>query len=76
MSAMDILLFDSGCTSCAAVASGIEQLGVGNRLLLRSLRDPQMQTMLTEVRPDGDGSQHFSSLTRTVIRPVLGLESP
>lgn len=44
------LLFDSGCTICAQLARMVEQEAAG-WLAARSLRDQEMQALLTEAKP-------------------------
>jgi predicted DCC family thiol-disulfide oxidoreductase YuxK len=44
------LLFDGGCSVCAALARKVETLG-GGRLRVRSLRDPEVQALLDCARP-------------------------
>jgi predicted DCC family thiol-disulfide oxidoreductase YuxK len=44
------LLYDSGCSVCAALAREVEALS-GGRLGVRSLRDPEVQAPLDRARP-------------------------
>jgi len=44
------LLFDSGCSVCAALAREVEARS-GGRLGVRSLRDPEVQALLDRARP-------------------------
>jgi len=44
------LLFDSGCSVCAALAWEVEALS-GGRLQVRSLRDPEVQALLDRAHP-------------------------
>jgi len=44
------LLYDAGCSLCAALAREVEALSEG-RLRVRSLREPEVQTLLDRVRP-------------------------
>ena len=45
------LLFDSGCSTCSTLAKGIARES-GGLLVMRSLRDPRMQALLEQARPD------------------------
>jgi len=44
------LLYDAGCSVCAALAREVETLS-GGRLRVRNLRDPEVQAMLDRARP-------------------------
>ncbi len=44
------LLYDAGCSVCAALAREVEALS-GGRLRVRSLRDPEVQALLDRARP-------------------------
>lgn len=77
------LLFDSGCSMCNGLAKGVERESVG-RLALLSLREPRVQTLLAQARPDwrweptlveveGDKTHVFTGMAmRTRILAVVG----
>lgn len=44
------LLFDSGCGACTNIAQAVEKES-SNWLTVRSLRDPEMQTLLAQADP-------------------------
>jgi len=44
------LLYDAGCSPCAALAREVEALSEG-RLRVRSLREPEVQARLDRIRP-------------------------
>ena len=44
------LLYDAGCSICAALAREVETLS-GGRLRVRNLRDPAVQALLDRARP-------------------------
>ena len=46
------LLYDSGCSVCAALAREVEARS-GGRLGVRSLREPEVQALLDRARPGG-----------------------
>lgn len=74
-----VLLYDSGCAPCAGAAADIEKEGITrDRLQLRSLREPEMQHLLNQVRPGwkweptllevaDDGSARVWTGTRMVV---------
>jgi len=44
------LLFDSGCSLCSSIARKVEDVTAG-KLVARSLRDPDVRSILDEVNP-------------------------
>ena len=49
------LLFDGGCSVCAALAREVETLS-GGRLGVRSLREPGVQAMRNQAHPNWRGA--------------------
>ena len=77
------LLYDAGCSVCAALAREVEALS-GGRLRVRSLRDPEVQALLDRARPgwqwepmlveiEGERARVFAGLAmRMRLLQILG----
>ena len=81
------LLYDAGCSICAALAREVKTLS-GGRLGVRSLRDPEVRALLDRARPgwrwepmlveiEGERVRVFTGLAvRWRLVQVLGPEDP
>lgn len=77
------LLFDSGCSLCTGLAQAVERASDG-LLTAKSLRDQEMQSLLSQVRPDwkykptlleiqGDHTAAFTGIAMRVrLLAILG----
>ncbi len=66
------LLFDSGCSVCAALAREVEARS-GGRLGVRSLRDPEVQAMLNRAHPGWRWEPMLLEIEGERIRVFTGL---
>ncbi len=65
------LLFDSGCSTCSDLASGVARES-GGLVAARSLRDPQMQELLHAGRPGWSWEPTLIETEEDVIRVFTG----
>jgi hypothetical protein len=66
------LLFDGGCSVCAALAREVETLS-GGRLRVRSLRDPEVQALLDRARPGWRWEPMLVEIEGERVRVLAGL---
>jgi hypothetical protein len=66
------LLFDGGCSVCAALAREVEALS-GGRLGVRNLRDPEIQVLLNRARPGWRWEPMLLEIERERVRVFAGL---
>ncbi len=66
------LLYDSGCSVCAALAREVETRS-GGRLGVRSLREPEIQALLDRVRPGWRWEPMLLEIEGERIRVFTGL---
>jgi predicted DCC family thiol-disulfide oxidoreductase YuxK len=66
------LLFDGGCSVCAALAREVETLSEG-RLGVRSLRDPEVQALLDRARPGWRWEPMLVEIEGERVRVLAGL---
>ncbi|GBC78604.1 hypothetical protein HRbin08_02100 [bacterium HR08] len=66
------LLYDSGCSVCAALAREVEALSAG-RLGVRSLREPEVQAMLNRAKPGWRWEPMLLEIEGERIRVFTGL---
>ena len=66
------LLYDSGCSMCAALAREVEARS-GGRLGVRSLRDPEVQAMLNRAKPGWRWEPMLLEIEGERIRVFTGL---
>jgi predicted DCC family thiol-disulfide oxidoreductase YuxK len=66
------LLFDGGCSVCAALAREVETLS-GGRLRVRSLRDPEVQALLDRARPGWQWEPMLVEIEGERVRVLAGL---
>ena len=66
------LLYDAGCSVCAALAWEVEALS-GGRLQVRSLRDPEVQALLDRARPGWQWEPMLVEVEAARVRVWAGL---
>jgi predicted DCC family thiol-disulfide oxidoreductase YuxK len=66
------LLFDGGCSVCAALAREVETLS-GGRLRVRSLREPEVQALLDRARPGWRWEPMLVEIEGERVRVLVGL---
>jgi len=66
------LLYDAGCSVCAALAWEVEALS-GGRLQVRSLRDPEVQALLDRARPGWRWEPMIVEIEGKRVRVFTGL---
>jgi len=66
------LLFDGGCSVCAALAREVETLS-GGRLGVRSLREPEVQALLDRARPGWRWEPMLVEIEGERVRVLAGL---
>ncbi|HXF69591.1 MAG TPA: hypothetical protein VNK89_07270 [Thermoflexus sp.] len=66
------LLYDSGCSACAALAREVEALS-GGRLGVRSLREPEVQALLNRARPGWRWEPMLLEVDGEQVRVYAGL---
>ena len=66
------LLFDGGCSVCAALAREVEALS-GGRLGVRNLRDPEIQVLLNRARPGWRWEPMLVVIEGERVRVLAGL---
>ncbi len=66
------LLYDSGCSVCAALAQEVEASS-GGRLGVRSLRDPEVQAMLNRAKPGWRWEPMLLEIEGEHVRVFTGL---
>ena len=66
------LLFDGGCSVCAALAREVETLS-GGRLGVRNLRDPEIQVLLNRARPGWRWEPMLVEIDGEQVRVFAGL---
>ncbi|WP_448595204.1 hypothetical protein [Thermoflexus hugenholtzii] len=66
------LLYDAGCSVCAALAREVETLS-GGRLRVRSLRDPAVQALLDRARPGWRWEPMLLEIEGERVRVFTGL---
>jgi predicted DCC family thiol-disulfide oxidoreductase YuxK len=66
------LLYDAGCSVCAALAREVEALS-GGRLRVRSLREPEVQALLDRARPGWQWEPMLVEIEGEQVRVFAGL---
>jgi hypothetical protein len=66
------LLYDAGCSVCAALAREVETLS-GGRLQVRNLRDPEVQALLDRARPGWQWEPMLVEIEGKRVRVFTGL---
>jgi predicted DCC family thiol-disulfide oxidoreductase YuxK len=66
------LLYDAGCSVCAALAREVEALS-GGRLRVRSLREPEVQALLDRARPGWQWEPMLVEIEGERVRVLVGL---
>jgi hypothetical protein len=66
------LLYDAGCSICAALAREVEALS-GGRLRVRSLREPEVQALLDRARPGWQWEPMLVEIEGERVRVFAGL---
>jgi predicted DCC family thiol-disulfide oxidoreductase YuxK len=66
------LLYDAGCSVCAALAREVEALS-GGRLRVRSLREPEVQALLDRARPGWRWERMLVEIDGEQVRVFAGL---
>jgi predicted DCC family thiol-disulfide oxidoreductase YuxK len=66
------LLYDAGCSVCAALAREVEALS-GGRLRVRSLREPEVQALLDRARPGWRWEPMLVEIDGEQVRVFAGL---
>jgi predicted DCC family thiol-disulfide oxidoreductase YuxK len=66
------LLYDAGCSVCAALAREVETLS-GGRLRVRSLREPEIQALLDRARPGWRWEPMLVEIEGERVRVFAGL---
>lgn len=66
------LLFDSGCSTCSAIAQEIAK-EAGDRLAIRSLRDSEIQTLLSKANPNWRWEPCFLEVGDEKVRVYTGI---
>jgi predicted DCC family thiol-disulfide oxidoreductase YuxK len=66
------LLYDAGCSLCAALAREVEALS-GGRLRVRSLREPEIQALLDRARPGWQWEPMLVEIEGERVRVFAGL---
>jgi hypothetical protein len=66
------LLFDGGCSVCAALAREVEALS-GGRLGVRSLREPEVQAMRNQAHPNWRWEPMLVEIEGERVRVLAGL---
>jgi len=66
------LLYDAGCSICAALAREVETLS-GGRLRVRNLRDPEVQARLDRARPGWRWEPMLLEIEGERVRVFTGL---
>jgi hypothetical protein len=66
------LLYDAGCSICAALAREVEALS-GGRLRVRSLREPEIQALLDRARPGWQWEPMLVEIEGEQVRVFAGL---
>lgn len=66
------LLFDSGCSTCSALAQEIAE-EVGDRLAVRSLRDSDIQALLSQANPNWHWEPCLLEVSDEKVRVYTGI---
>jgi len=66
------LLYDAGCSICAALAREVEAIS-GGRLRVRNLRDPEVQALLDRARPGWRWEPMLLEIEAARVRVFTGL---
>ena len=66
------LLYDAGCSVCAALAREVEALS-GGRLRVRSLREPEVQALLDQAHPGWQWEPMLVEIEGEQVRVFAGL---